>query len=130
MKKLFIILFTLGLAVGANAQHRAFHGGGYYRPAPRVIVGAYAPFYGYGFYSPFYNPWFGYPGYPVYGYHHKPTKLEQEEEDIRADYQDKIMSARKDLKGKEKRQEVRALKHERDQKIDELERNYYKKDRQ
>jgi hypothetical protein len=127
MKKLFIILLTLGVAVGANAQHRVFHGG-YYRPAPRVVIGAYGPFYGYGFYSPFYNPWFGYPGYPVY--RHKPTKLEQEIADIRADYEDKIWSAKQDLKGKAKRQEVRALKHERDQKIAEAERDYYKKDRQ
>jgi hypothetical protein len=82
----------------------------------------YAPFY----YHPF---WHGYYGYPAYNnYYYRPTKLDLEIADIKNDYAEKIWSARQDktLSGKERRQEVRELKHERDRAIINAERNYYK----
>ena len=53
MKKLFIVLVSLGLALGASAQHFR-GGGGYYNGGPRIGVG-------FGFYAPFYP--FGYQGF-------------------------------------------------------------------
>jgi hypothetical protein len=140
MKKLLIVGLSLGLALGASAQ-RGYYGGhvaggGYhYYAAPRVSVGVgfgvygpYAPFgpyYGFGFYSPY----FGYPFGPYgYGYGAHPSKLSVKIQDIKSDYSDKIASARHDksLSGHERRQTVRNLKTERDQKIEDLKSNYYK----
>ena len=124
MKKILIVMFTLGLAFGASAQR--FHGGGrvFYGGGPRVIVGvgAYAPFY-----SPFYSPFYPF-GYP-YGYgYNRPSKLDLKIQDIRNDYKDRIWSVKHDdsLTHKEKRQKVHELKQERDRDINDTKRNYYK----
>ncbi|MES1220862.1 MAG: hypothetical protein ABUT20_35505 [Bacteroidota bacterium] len=121
MKKIMIIMLSLGLAVGASAQ-RFSHGGVYYS-RPRVIVtgGFYAPFY--PFYSPFYYP---YPGY--YGYGYRPTKLDMQIHDIKADYADRIYSVKQDksLTRKERRQKIHDLRVQRDNEIDNAKRNYYK----
>jgi hypothetical protein len=127
MKKLFVIIISLGLALGASAQ-RYFHGGGgYHYAGPRVSVGigAYAPFYpSYGYYSPFY----GYPRTYGYGYNNRPSKLTLKIEDIRNDYDDRIWSAKHDtsLSRKERKKMVHELKHERDQAINDAKKNYYK----
>jgi len=127
MKKLFLILLTLGLVYGASAQ-KVSRGGVYYsRPRVSVSMGAYAPFYPYyGFgYAPFA---YGY-GYPFYGYNmpYRPSKLDLKIEDIKKDYQDKIWSVKKDesLSGKEKRNEIRNLKKERDETVLDARKNYY-----
>lgn len=129
MKKLLIMLLSFALVTGISAQRHGIGGGGYVRGgyfhSPRVIVsgGYYSPFYPYyGFYDPFYM----YP--PGYAYRERPSKLTLKVEDIKSDYADKISSARHDpeLKGKERRQKIRELKHERDDEIDNLRRNYYK----
>jgi hypothetical protein len=92
-------------------------------PRTTFIAGTYFPFY----YSPLYYGTYPYYGYPPYWYH-RPTKLDLQIEDIKNDYEEKIWSARHDktLSGKERRKEVRELKHERDHEIIEAERNYYK----
>ena len=133
MKKLMIILLStgilsFGLASDASAQrggHIGF-GGGFY--GPRVVVGGgyYAPYYYPGLY--FGVPW-GYPyGYPYYGYGYAPSRLQMQIADIKQDYSDRIASVRSDrsLTGKERRQKVRDLKHERDNAIADAERNYWK----
>ncbi len=58
-----------------------------------------------------------------------PTKLEREIADIKADYQDKIWSARHDtsLSPSEKKSEVHRLKNERDMAVHDAEYNYHKK---
>jgi hypothetical protein len=124
MKKLLIIVAVLGLTAAANAQHVV---GRYHYARPRVYTGGYyAPFYPYYYgYSPFYPyPPFGYPN----NYDSRPSKMSLKIEDIRNDYQDKIWSARHDtnLPRKERRQKVHELKHQRDQEIADLKRNYYK----
>jgi hypothetical protein len=50
-------------------------------------------------------------------------------EDIKTDYKDRIWSARHDetLNSKERKAEVHRLKNERDQAIQDLKLNYYKK---
>jgi hypothetical protein len=127
MKKLLIVLFAVGLALGASAQRGHggyYHGGGYSRSHVAIGLGVYAPFYPYyGFgYSPFY------PYGPAYGYTSRPSKLDLEIADIKNDYADKIWSAREDnsLTHKQKRQKVHELKQERDQEIIDAKRNYYK----
>lgn len=132
MKKLLIMMLAIGLVTGVSAQrHGGFHGvGGYYsRP---IIVPSYGGIglgIGYGFGYPFY----GFPPYSYnYGNNARPFKLTQKIDDIKNDYQDRIYSARNDskLKGKEKRQEVRDLKHERNDAVNNLKSNYYKSPKQ
>jgi|SRR5579871_2191868 len=120
MKKIMIIMLALGLAISASAQ-RFSHGGVYYS-RPRVIVtgGFYAPFY--PFYSPFYYP------YPGYGYGYRPTKLDMQIHDIKADYADRIYSVKQDksLTRKERRQKIHDLRVQRDQEVENAKRNFYK----
>jgi hypothetical protein len=127
MKRLLIIFLSLGLAVGASAQ-RYGHGGGSYGHGgfyrPRVSIGV-----GVGAYSPF-APYYGY-GYPYYGYPPAYSvvspRLEMKIQDIRADYQDRIRSARHDrsLSHKERKNEIRQLKLDRDEAIMQAKRDYY-----
>jgi len=128
MKRLLIILLSLGLVAGASAQ-RVHGGGGYHYVHPRVTVVYGAPFYSYyGFgYSPF-GYGFGYPYYgSPYGYN-RPSKLTMQIEDIKNDYKDKIWSVKHDksLSKQDRKEKVRELKHERDQAIDDKKMNYYK----
>ncbi|MFL5787470.1 MAG: hypothetical protein ACJ748_05415 [Flavisolibacter sp.] len=124
MKKLLIILFALGLTVGASAQrygHRGhyYRGGGVFvRPRVYVGIGAFAPYYGYGY------PYYSYP--PMYSA--RPSRLEMQIEDIKADYKDRIWSVKHDrsLSHAERRSKVRELKHEREQAIYDARHNYYK----
>ncbi len=144
MKKLMIVMLSLGLAVGASAQRGhgggyhggGFHGGGYsYRP--RVSIG-----FGFGspFYSPFglygagygYNPYWGFP-YGMYGPNYgyarmQASKLQRKVQDIKSDYEDRIYSAKHDnsLTKKERRQAVRGLKQDRDREIHETIANYHR----
>ncbi len=123
MKKLLAIILLLQLAFGASAQH--FRGGFHYYARPRVSVGVGLGFYpGYPYFG--YSP-FGYPGYR-YGYAARPSKLTMQIEDIKADYKDKIWSAKHDksIPRHERKLKVHELKHQRDQEIADLKRNYYK----
>ena len=126
MKKLFLILFSLGLTIGASAQ-KYYHGGYHYYSHPRVIVsgGAFVPFYPFGFGYPY----LGYPyGMPPYNYGSRPTRLDMQIEDIKRDYSYKIYSARQDktLSHSERKETIRELKHERDDAIDNAKSSYYK----
>jgi hypothetical protein len=135
MKKLMMIMLSLGLVLGAVAQsgHRGavIHHGGTYYVRPRVSIGlGYYPFFGtYGYYSPFlwypYGPYF----YPYYGTHARPSKLEMNIQDIKNDYADRIYSVKHDsrLTHKERRQKVRELKQERERAIQDEIMNYHKK---
>jgi hypothetical protein len=123
MKKLLIVMISLALAGSVSAQHFSHGGGTFYRPHV-IVTGGFYPYYGFGFGSPFY------PYYP-YGYYNgynRPSKMTMKIEDIKSDYKDKIWSAKHDtsLTHKERRQKVRELKHQRDNAIDDLKRNYYK----
>lgn len=127
MKKLLIVLLSLGLVTGVSAQ-RGHIGGGYHYVRPHVTVvygggfGPFYPYYGFGFGYPF-----GYPYPPAYGYS-RPSKLTMQIEDIKNDYHDKIWSVKQDksLTHKQRREKIREFKHERDQSIDDAKRNYYK----
>jgi hypothetical protein len=123
MKKLVVIMIALVITLGAVAQKRG--GGVYFRPRTYVVVGGggyYSPFY-----SPFYNPWYN-PGYYGNTYYHRPTKLDMQVADIKSEYSDKIWSAKHDtsLSRKQRRQEVRQLKHNRDKEIMDAKMNYHR----
>lgn len=132
MKKVLIMLLSFGLVAGVSAQRHGgggggFRGGGFrgggYSYAPRIGIsgGFYSPYYGY------YNPYYlDYPGYANNG---RPSKLMRKVEDIKSDYADRIYSVRQDksLTGKDRRQQVRELKKEKDQAIDDLESNYHRR---
>jgi hypothetical protein len=95
--------------------------------SPSIGFG-YSPYYGSAFgYSPFgYSP-FGSP----YGYnnsYNRPSRLDMKVSDIKADYKDKIKSARHDesISRDERKKIVAQLKSERDKSIHDLKANYYK----
>jgi hypothetical protein len=129
MKKLFIVMISLGLAMGASAQH-FIHGGGGFYGGPRVGVG-------FGFYSPFYP--FGYPygyypygPYNPYGYGYRngygTSRLNMQIQDIKGEYKGKIWDVKEDktLTHKQKRQKIRQLKLQRDETIDQAKRDFYR----
>ena len=122
MKKLLIVIFSVGIASAAFARHGPVARTYYYHPRVIVGLGAYSPFYPYyGFgYSPFYP-------YPAYGYS-RSSKMQVKIEDIKNDYHDKINSAKADksLSHADRKATVKRLKQERDQAIDDLKKNYYK----
>jgi len=135
MKKVLIMILSFGLLAGVSAQRHGIVGGGFrgggfrgggYSYSPRAVIGggfysSFYPYYGY------YNPLYGYPqGYMNNG---RPSKLTLKVEDIKSDYADRIYSVRQDksLTGKDRRQEIRELKKERDQAVDDLESNYHKR---
>jgi hypothetical protein len=149
-KKLFIILFSLGLAYGASAQ-RGFvgHGyagggfhGGYYAPAPRVY---YAPGYyggwgwGLGFglgwgwgvpgwYGP-YGPWMSPYGYPPYYYGRgpMPPALQDQIAGIKSDYKAQIKDVKHDkaLSHSDKGAKINDLEKQRDAAITQARHDFF-----
>jgi hypothetical protein len=144
MKKLLVIMFSLGLTLGASAQPKigggfrggvssgVHSGGGVHYVRPRVtVIAPYAPmypYYGYGlgmgfgygysrFYDPFYNQ----------RTQSEPTQLDLQIEDIKNDYDYKISSVKDDksLSKDERKQKVRDLKHQKDQEIIDAKKSYY-----
>ena len=120
MKKISVIVFALILAVSSASAQKV------------VVVRPVAPVYYYHPYSwhPYYGLGFNYSWYygrPVY-YHYHLTKMEKQIQDIEDDYSDRIASVRADnsLTRHERRVKIRELRHERDQAIDDLKKNYYK----
>lgn len=131
MKKLIVIMLSLGLALGASAQRGHGGGGHVYVRSPRVVVGI-------GAYSPFYSPYyglglgfgypFGYPyGYPYnYGYRHE-SKLDLQIADIKSDYQHQIKDTRRDksIPRSERKAKIRDLKYQREKEITQAKRDYF-----
>ena len=133
MKKLLVILFSVGLALGASAQRGGHFAGGGVVYRPRVVVGVGVG-YGFGFgYGPFfpyyglYGPW-GYP-YPPYYYGQgaMPPRLAYQIEDIKNDYKSQIKATRHDktIPRPERRDRIRKLKQDRDQAVSQARKDYY-----
>lgn len=120
MKTIVMICFALVVAGAASAQKYDRHR--YSRPRVRtsVSIGIGSPYY-----SPFYRP---YPYYnaPIYS---RPTRLDNEIANIRAEYNDRIWSARHDksLSKSERKREIRLLKSERDRAIRDAEYSYHRR---
>jgi len=123
MKKISIVLFSVILALSASAQKVIV------RPVP---VGPRVIYYSRPYWNPYYYGGLGFGfNYPIYGrpyYRYHQTKLDKQIQDIEDDYSDRIESVRSDdsLSGHERRVKVRELKHERDDAIYDLKKNYYK----
>jgi hypothetical protein len=138
-QRLFILLFSLGLAFSASAQrfgghggvafgHGGYYGGGYY---PRTYVGVgFGLGYPFGYYPYGYGPW-GYPPY-YYGYGAMPTQLELQIKDIKNDYDQQIKDVRHDkaLARSEKRQKIDQLKADRDNAVVQARHDYFNHSRQ
>lgn len=122
MKKILFLSLIIALSLGASAQHRI---SGYrHYPRTRVVVSAGIPFnYGYGYYNPYYAP--------SYRYSQRESRLDLQIEDIKADYQDRIWSARHDksLSRSERKRTIHELKRDRDQAVIDAKRNYYRQPR-
>ena len=121
MKKISIVLFSVIMALSASAQKVVVPPG--VHTGPRVICYYPRPY----FYNPYYfgfNYWYDRPAY----YYYHQTKLDRQIQDIENEYSDRISSVRADnsLTGHERRSKIRDLRHERDQAIDDLKKNYYK----
>jgi hypothetical protein len=133
MKKLLVVLFSVGLALGASAQRGGHLGGGGYVYRPHVVVGVGLG-YGYGPFYPYYGmfgPW-GYP-YPSYynGQGAIPPRLAYQIDGIKTDYHAQIKETRHDksLTHKEKRARIKQLKHDRDQAEVQARRDYFNNSR-
>lgn len=137
MKKLLIVIVSLGLTFAAEAQAKINRGGAVRSFRPRTTVVAVAPIYPYGGmgwgmrygyrYSPFYSPFYD----PFLGYQRReptPSKLDLEIEDIKNQYGHKLTSARKDksVSKQERKQKIRELKHEREDAIIEAKKIFYR----
>lgn len=148
-KKLFILLFSLGLAFGASAQRGIGHGyvgggfhGGYVHPyyAPHYYVGAgygwgwglglglgYGWGWGYpGWYGPWYGPWDAYPPY-YYGRGPMPPALQDEINGIKSDYKAQIKDVKHDkaLTHSDKEKKINSLEQQRDAAITQARHDFY-----
>jgi len=127
MKTILMFCLVSVIAIGASAQK---YNKQYYSSPPRVhtsislgIGKGYYPYY-----SPFYQPYYQ-PYYSVPLYNTRPTRLENEIANIKADYNDRIWSAKHDnsLSKSERKSEVRRLKTERDKAIRDAEYGYHQR---
>jgi len=119
MKKILIILIATGFVITASAT--TIHPrSGYYHARPRVIVST-------GFYNPYF-PYYGFYGYPYLGYIERPTRLDLKIEGIQNDYREKIEAVRHDksVPRRERKENVRQLKHEREEAVIQAKRDFYK----
>jgi len=120
MKTIVMVCLAVVITSAASAQKYNRHR----YPQPRVrtsiSVGIGSPYY-----SPYYRP---YPYYstPIYS---RPTRLDNEIADIKADYNDRIWSARHDrsLSKSERKAVIRRLKSERDRAVRDAEYNYHRR---
>src|SRR5215204_587256 len=121
-----ILMFCLAFVITAGASAQKYSRPRYSQPRTHtsISVGIGAPYYS-PYYSPFYRP-SPYYGTPVYS---RPTRLENEIVDIKADYNDRIWSAKHDnfLSKSERKAEIRRLKSERDRAIRGAEYNYHRR---
>jgi hypothetical protein len=143
MKKLFILLFSLGLAFGASAQRGGhayvgggFHGG-YYAPhyyAPAYVGVGYGWGWGLGLgwgYPGWYGPWYApYPPY-YYGRGPMPPALNEEIDGIKSDYKAQIKDVKHDkaLSHSDKAAKINQLEQQRDAAITEARHDFYNQQR-
>jgi hypothetical protein len=148
MKKIFILLFSFGLAYGASAQRGIGHGyvgGGFhgsyhpYYAAPRVYYGAgyglglgwgWGWGLGFGLGVPgWYGPW-GYPmAYPPYYYGRgaMPPALQDQIEGIKSDYKAQIKDVKHDkaLSHSDRQAKINSLEQQRDAAITQARHDFY-----
>jgi len=119
-------MISLTLSMGALAQRK-----GFYAPRTRIIVAPFNYSVGLGFGYPYFGyPIFGYPyGYGFFPYNYMPMSsysLNRQIAYIRNEYSYKIKAARKDksVSKVQRKQNILALKSEREKDISNAEQNY------
>ena len=121
-----IVMFCLAIVITSAVSAQKYNRHRYPQPRVRtsISLGIGSPYYS-PYYSPFYRS-YPYSGAPTYL---RPTRLENEVADIKADYNDRIWSARHDnsLSKSERKREIRRLKSERDRAIRDLQYNYHRR---
>ena len=121
-----ILMFCLAIVITSAASAQKYDRYRYSRPRVRtsISVGIGTPYYS-PYYSPFYRP-YSYYSTPIYS---RPTRLDNEIADIKAEYNDRIWSARHDnsLSKSERKAEIRRLKSERDRAIRDAEYSYHRR---
>ena len=139
-KRLFILLFSLGLAYGASAQRGGhayvgggFHGG-YYAPhyyyAPAYVGVGYGLGWGFGLgwgYPGWYGPWYApYPPY-YYGRGPMPPALNEQIDGIKSDYKAQIKDVKHDkaLTHSDKEKKINQLEQQRDAAITQARHDFY-----
>jgi hypothetical protein len=120
MKTILMLCAAFVITASASAQKYNRYPYPKSRVHSSISVGIGSPYY-----SPFYRP-YSYYGTPIYS---RPTRLENEIADIKADYNDRIWSVKHDnsLSKSERKNEVRRLKSERDRAIRDAEYNYHRR---
>jgi len=124
MKTILMFCLAIVIAGAASAQKYNRHRYPQARVRTSISVGIGSPYHS-PYYSPFYRP-YPYYGTPVYS---RPTRLDNEIADIKAEYNDRIWSVRQDksLSKSERKREIRLLKSERDRAIRDAEYNYHRR---
>ena len=126
-----ILMLCLAFAITASASAQKTGSNRYSRARTHTSVsigigGGYSPYY-----SPFYRsyPYYSTPIYPRTPVYSRPSGLDMEIADIKADYKDRIWSARHDnsLSKSERKSEIRRLKSERDRAMRDAEYNYHRR---
>lgn len=140
MKIIVMVCLAVVMTTAASAQKY----NRYRYPQPRVrtsiSVGVGSPYYS-PYRSPFYRsyptygthslPYYSTPSLPYYStpVYSRPTRLDMEISDIKADYNDRIWSVRHDksLSKSERKAEIRRLKSERDRAVRDAEYGYHRR---
>lgn len=121
-----ILMFCLAIVITSAVSAQKYGRPRYPQSRVRssISIGIGSPYY-----SPYRSPF--YRSYPYYGtpIYSRPTGLEVEIANIKADYNDRIWSARHDksLSKAERKREIRMLKSERDRAIREAEYSYHRR---
>lgn len=134
MKRFLIALFATGIVMSASASGphpKVAANMNFSSPHVRVVrvipaYHFYRPYYSYGisygYYPLGYNPL-----YSPYAYRTRPTELDLKVEEINNDYQHRIATVRHDksISRAERKQEIRDLRHERNDAIINAKNDYY-----
>ena len=135
-------MVCLAVVIATAASAQKYNRGRYPQPRVRTSISVgvgspyYSPYYSpyrSSYHSPFYRSYpyrssrsFPYYSEPVYS---RPSELEMEISDLRADYNDRIWTVRHDksLSKSERKAEIRRLKSERDRAVRNAEYNYQRR---
>ena len=122
-----ILMFCLAIVITSAASAQKYSRHRYPQPRVRtsISVGIGAPYHS-PYYSPYSRP---YPYYSAPIYSRPPSRLDNEVANIKAEYNDRIWSARQDksLSKSERKREIRLLKSERDRAIRDAEYSYHRR---
>jgi hypothetical protein len=121
-----ILMFSLAIVVASAVSAQKYNRHGYSQPRVRssISIGI-----GTSFHSPYYSPFsrsYPYYGTPVYS---RSTRFDNEIADLKAEYNDRIWSARHDksFSKAERKMEIRRLKSERDRALRDAAYSYHRR---